>query len=96
MFEIYGTRRSARRDDMFLTVNRELLRDRPVVPYAFEGIIKGQWHPAVPAFFAREGIQMDFARRGFFRPRPRLLEKVRTFGKLLEQPRLLMRGLAGR
>jgi hypothetical protein len=96
MFEIYGTRRSWRRPERFLTVNRDLERSARVFPYTHAGIVKGQWDTRVPEFFAREGIEMDFARRGFFRPLPRVLEKVRTMTKLMEHPAQLFRGLAGR
>jgi hypothetical protein len=95
MFEIYGSRRARRRHELFLTVDRERERARRVVPYSHAGIIKGQWHDSVPALFARHGIEMDFARRGFFVPRPRLLEKARTFRKLLANPAGLVRGMAG-
>jgi hypothetical protein len=96
MFEIYGTQRSRRRNDLFLTVNRDAERRRRVLPYSLAGIVKGKWHVTVPALFAREGIEMDFSRRGFFAPRHPALEKVRTLGKLMEHPRQLVRGLAGR
>jgi hypothetical protein len=96
MFEIYGTRRSWRRDDLFLTVNRDRERTDRTFPYEFAGIIKGQWASTVPAFFAREGITVDFSKRGFFKPRPRAFEKLRTARKLLEHPSQLARGLLGR
>lgn len=93
MFEIYGTRRSRRRSDLFLTTNRDR---EPVFPYSNAGIVKGKWDVRMPAFFDREGVHVDFARRGFFKPRPRALEKFRTLRKLLEHPTQLVRGLAGR
>lgn len=95
MFEIFGTRRSWRRSDLFLTINRDLDRQRRMFPYSFAGIVKGQWDATVPAFFAREGIEVDFSKRGFFHPRPRLLEKFRTLGKLAVEPIRFIRGMAG-
>ena len=96
MFEIFGSRRSWRRDERFLTVNRDAERHRRVLPYEFTGIVKGQWEATVPAFFAREGIAVDFSRRGFFHPRPLLLEKLRTLKKLMGDPARFVRGMLGR
>src|SRR5258708_23680054 len=95
MFEIYGTRRAWRRDEMFLTVNRDLERIRRVLPYSMAGIVKGRWWQTMPAFFAREGITMDFSRRVFFVPRFAFLQKLRTMGKLLENPGRFIRGIFG-
>jgi hypothetical protein len=96
MFEIYGTRRSWRRGDTFLTVNRELEQQSRVFPYRHAGIVKGQWDVTVPEFFRREGISMDYNVRGFYRPRPMVLEKLRTLRKLLARPSALGRGFLGR
>jgi hypothetical protein len=95
MFEIYGTRRSRTFPGAFLTVNHNDEHRRRVFPYSHAGIVKGQWHRTVPALFAANGISVPFERRGFYSPRPRLLEKFRTLRKLLESPRLLVRGLRG-
>jgi hypothetical protein len=95
MFEIYGSRRSRRRDELFLTVDRDRERERRTFPYSHAGIIKGQWHQSVPALFARNGIAVDFSKRGMFEPRSRLVEKSRTFKKLLADPVGLVRGMAG-
>lgn len=92
MFEIYGTRRSWRRDETFLTVNR----DRPEpIGYTLTGIIKGRWHRAMPALFARHGIQVDFSKRGFYDAPPVLLRKWETFRTLLQRPESLVKGLWG-
>jgi len=96
MFEIYGTRRAWRCDELFLTVNRDLERIRRVLPYSMAGIVKGRWWQTMPALFVREGIPMDFSRRGFFVPRSAFLEKLRTMGKLLENPGRFIRGILGR
>ncbi len=96
MFEIYGTRRSWRRNDLFLTVNREAERHSRAFPYRNAGLVKGKWEASVPRFFESEGIAIDFNRRGFFHPRPRLLDKLRTVRKLVAAPRALARGLLGK
>jgi hypothetical protein len=95
MFEIYGTQRARRRTERFLTVDRTRNAAHPILPYSHAGIVKGQWHRSVPALFARHGIVVDYARRGFFTPRPPLLEKVRTMRKLLEHPAQFVRGMSG-
>ena len=96
MFEIYGTRRSWRRPETFLSLNRDREAARRVLPYSMAGIVKGQWWPTVPAFFTREAITMNFVRRGFYRSHLGPLEKLRTLKKLMENPRLFIRGMTGR
>ena len=96
MFEIYGTRRSRRRNETFLTVNRDRNASAPLLPYSHAGIIKGQWDRSTPALFARHEIAMDFSRRGFFVPRPPMLEKLRTLRKLMARPGKFLQGLRGR
>jgi hypothetical protein len=63
MFELLGTVRSWKRDELFLTLDRQ--KTAPAVVYQHTGIVKGQWSSFVPALFAREGIAVDFAERGF-------------------------------
>ena len=92
MFEIYGTRRAWHRKEEFLTVARE--RPSPF-SYVHTGIVKGRWHRAIPALFARYGIPMDFARRGFYDAPPLLLRKWQTFRTLLADPGRLVSGLRG-
>lgn len=97
MFELYGSLRARRITERFLTTNREIFR-RPlsaVVAYDHTGIIKGKWHPAMPALFARHGIPMDFSRRGFYRPGPRWEDRVSTARKLIADPFALVRALVG-
>lgn len=98
MFEIFGTRRSRRRRDTFLTVNRDLHspEDTPLVQYTHTGIIKGQWHPAMPELFSKHGIDINFSVRGIYSPGPALLRKATTMRRLLGHPLLLARGLLGR
>ncbi len=97
MFEIFGTRRAQRRPDTFLTVNPNIYRPgaTPIVQYTHTGIIKGKWHPAMPALFAANGIQVEFSKRGFFQPKPRVLEKLVTLRKLIAHPLLLSKALLG-
>jgi hypothetical protein len=96
MFEIFGTWRSWRRPDTFLTVNRDLFADAPIVPYSPAGIVKGRWHPSVPALFARHGLLVDFDSRGFFHRKPALMEKISTARRLASDPGHLVRQLLAR
>ncbi len=98
MFEIYGTRRAWRRREAFLAVSRERYGTDadPVFHYTPTGIIKGKWHPAMPALFEQHGIPMDFARRGFYVEKPRLLERMHTLRALAANPVRAVTGLLGR
>lgn len=64
MFELFGTVRSWKRDDLFLTLDRATTA--PALAYQHTGIVKGQWSKFVPALFEREGIHVDFSKRGFY------------------------------
>lgn len=93
MFEIFGTRRAAKRDDLFLTVDLETTE--PVFDYTHTGIIKGKWHKAIPGLFMQHGIEMDFSRRGFYNPPPAAIRKWAVLRKLAENPVRALRYLLG-
>ena len=97
MFEIFGTRRARHRTETFLTVNRDLYNPKaaPIIQYMHTGIIKGKWHPKVPALFDLHEIKVDFEKRGFFKSEPKALGKIRTLTKLISSPAALWRGLWG-
>lgn len=92
MFEILGTLRSWRRNDIFLTVNQSPATRVPF-EYIHTGIIKGRWHPQLPQVFERFGICVDFERRGFYRSKPALLRRLETARLILSHPRLVARAL---
>lgn len=96
MFEILGTLRAWRRPDLFLVARYDQESGGPAMEYTHTGIIKGRWHRAMPDLFARHGIEVDFARRGFFDPPPRLLAKVAVARKLAERPGHVLRQLLAR
>lgn len=96
MFEILGTWRARRRADTFLAARYDEAAGGPAIDYTHTGIIKGRWHPAMPALFAREGIPTDFDRRGFYAPPPRLLAKAAVARKLAERPGHVIRQLLAR
>lgn len=97
MFEIYGTRRAWRSQDIFLTLDRTKFHaQHPVISYTHTGIIKGKWHEHMPALFSKHGIDMDFTKRGFYKPKSWLLRKWETGIKLLKEPKQLVKGILGR
>ncbi|MEJ5994843.1 hypothetical protein WG904_10485 [Pedobacter sp. Du54] len=93
MFEIFGTQRAKRRDDLFLTVHR---KHAPALLYTHTGIIKGKWHPAMPALFEAHKIEMDFTKRGIYKEKPYLLRKLETGLKLVKNPYVFYRGMRGK
>lgn len=97
MFEIFGTRRSKKRNEIFLTSNRDLYskNNNPIITYEHTGIIKGQWHKAMPALFEKEGIDNNFDLRGIYRPKPILARKIETARKLLKSPIRFIKGMLG-
>ena len=67
--EVFGSVRARRRrSEQVLCVNRDRFHGpgREIVPYTPTGIVKGRWdRDIVVDLFARHGIEVDFARRGF-------------------------------
>lgn len=96
MFEIFGTWRAHRDNQVFLTA----LCDPPNVPapvdYVHTGIIKGQWHQEMPDLFSKHDLSMDFDRRGIYAPAPALFHKWGVGRKLMQNPAYAMRQIADR
>jgi hypothetical protein len=97
MFEIFGTNRAWRREEIFLTASHQLYgaQGTPILRYTHTGVIRGRWHPSIPALFSAHGLQIDFTQRGIYRFRPVIVEKLTTFRKLMAHPILLARALLG-
>lgn len=94
MFEIYGSRRARNIAETLLTTNRNRFHPAlgtAIVQYTHTGIMKGRWHPGMPALFARHGLNVDFSRRGFYHQPPFLLRKWQTLWKLASRPAGLLR-----
>jgi hypothetical protein len=91
MFEILGTMRAQRRKDLFLVARFDESAGGPAIAYTHTGIIKGQWHPAMPDLFARHGLEMDFSKRGFYVPPAPLFAKIAVARKLAKQPGHVLR-----
>lgn len=64
MFELYGTLRAWRRNDLFLVWDPD--QAKPIISYGHTGIIKGKWAKFVPELFECENIKIDFSDRGFY------------------------------
>jgi hypothetical protein len=69
--EVYGSARARRNTkERVFCLNRDRFHGpgKEVIPYTPTGVVKGKWEKFVPALFEREGIAMDFSKRGFFVP----------------------------
>lgn len=93
MFEIFGTKRANKRNELFLTVNRAIFnyKHNPVIAYTHTGIIKSKWHPKIPALFNKHQIEMDFDKRGFYKKKHIILRKIETAKMLLKKPSLFIK-----
>jgi hypothetical protein len=68
----------------------------PIITYEHTGIIKGQWHSAMPELFDKEKIGLDFSVRGIYNPKSVILRKVETGKKLLKSPFTFIKGMLGK
>ncbi len=95
MFEIYGTRRAWKRNECFLTVNRDTYcpEKTPIFQYTHTGIIKGKWHPDMQQLFVQHDIEVDFEKRGFYKEPHWLIRKTGTLKKLVSKPVAFLRGM---
>lgn len=92
MFEIFGTVRAWKRRDVFLTLARDATK--PAITYQHTGIVKGQWSRFVLPLFEKEGIEMDFLRRGFYEPRqPHWMRRAKLLKALFRHPGLSARSM---
>ncbi|WGS86790.1 hypothetical protein [Methylomonas sp. UP202] len=70
-FEIFGSFRARRKNDIILCVNRDLFTQpgAAVLPYRATGVVAGKWQKhIVEPLFAAHGLTVDFAKRGFYDP----------------------------
>lgn len=95
MFELFGTVRAWKRDDLFLTLDRATTV--PAIAYQHTGIVKGQWSKFVPALFEREGITVDFDKRGFYEGNSSPLERrLRLLKAITANPQVAAKSLFAR
>ena len=90
MFEIYGSWRAHKRQDIFLSAKWDEIDGGPAVDYLHTGIIKGKWLIDIKPVFTSNGIEVDFDRRGFYVPKNPYLHKIDLAKKLLKNPRHLL------
>jgi hypothetical protein len=96
MFEIFGTWRSWKKQELFLTISRDIFTTHQTSPihYIHTGIIKGKWHPEIPRIFKENGIEVNYTKRGFYDlDISTVSRKIETFKKLLASPKLLFNNL---
>ena len=86
MFEKFGSLRARKLPCRFVSVNRDVMQSSPVFEYIYTGVIKGQWKTDCVGLFAREGIEVDFAKRGFYQERGRLKSRIEVLKKLFGNP----------
>lgn len=97
MFEIFGSKRSFRKKELFLTVNRDVFNPNngTIIEYLHTGIIKGKWHPGVVDLFKNFYINIDFNKRGFYKSQNVIYRKFETSKKLIKNPFYFIRGILG-
>jgi hypothetical protein len=93
MFEIYGSWRARKRNDVFLSTCWDDICGGPVIDYLHTGIIKGKWLRDIAPIFSQNDIHVEFQRRGFYEPKPRWLHKIEVAQKLLQNPLHLLEQL---
>ena len=71
-FEEFGSKRGAilRHNIFVVDKNWVKLDEFEIIPYIFTGIIQGRWYNQVPPLFEKNGILMDFTKRGFLDEMP--------------------------
>ncbi|PUE29121.1 hypothetical protein B9Z39_03340 [Limnohabitans sp. JirII-29] len=93
MFEIYGTWRARKRDELFLCADYSDASGGPAIEYLHTGIVKGQWLQEIQDDFEANDIDIDFGKRGFYQPKNVLRRKIETGMRLLERPGYLLKQL---
>jgi hypothetical protein len=93
MFEIYGTLRSWKRNELFLRTKVNLEKAGPAISYPHTGIIKGKWNRAIVDLFKTHSIVIDYNLRGFHQNEYSLLRRLKLLRKLLHDPILLLRAV---
>ena len=93
--EILGTMRAWNAYAPIRSADPRRLGDGPIVSYTGTGIIRGRWHPAVEPLFERNGIGVDFARRGFHTFPSRWRTRSRMLVSLVSRPGRTVSALIG-
>jgi hypothetical protein len=93
MFEKFASVRGRRAKGRYLSVAPEVLAESPVMDYGRTGIARGQWLRECVSLFEREGLAVDYSRRGFYRQRGRLKLRFEVLQKIVESPSNAWRSL---
>ncbi len=93
MFEKFASVRGRRAQSRYLSVAPEVLAESPVFDYGHTGIARGRWQAECVPLFEREGLAVDYSRRGFYRQRGRLKLRFEVLQKILESPGNALRSL---
>ena len=93
MFEKFGSLRARKLPCRFVSVNRDVMHRKPVFEYVYTGVIKGKWKNDCVDLFAREEIEVDFAKRGFYQERGRLKSRIEVLRKLFGNPGNALRSI---
>lgn len=91
MFEIFGTWRAQKRDDIFLSTRWDEASGGPAIDYLHTGIVKGKWLRDIVPVFEKNKIHVNYEKRGFYEPKSRLLHRIEVAQKLLHDPKYLLR-----
>lgn len=90
-FEEFGSQRSSILNHEYLVVDSNWVKlDKfEILPYVFTGIVQGRWYEPVVSLFKRNGIEIDFNLRGFFRDAPKKTLKKRIYYRLHKIPKTI-------
>jgi len=101
-FEVFGSRRSWRREDTFFALNPAALSNgaEGAIPYFRShynsGIVRGKWQQEIKPFFEAHGITIDYSKRGWFKPMPRMLSRLLLARNYMSNPGMFLKGILGR
>jgi hypothetical protein len=93
MFEKFASVRGLRGGHRFLAVAPAVLAESPVFDYGNTGIARGQWQMECVPLFEREGLAVDFSRRGFYQMRGRLKFRLEVLARVFGNPADALRSL---
>lgn len=89
MFEKFGGLRMKRvKGAGVYTVNPDCWDKANAVDYIYTGVMKGAWNRDCVSFFESRGVQVNFATRGFYKPRSKWQSKAEVLYKIAARPSL--------
>lgn len=95
--EILGTLRAwASPEPIRSVVEGREMGGGSIMSYTGTGIIRGKWHPDLRPLFAKHGIDVDFAKRGFYDFPSRWGTRTRMLRSLVSRPGRPLAALLGR